>query len=101
MAENVCSVGFRVAHLTSFTFVSVLLLLWSTAAYAQSREDQYGSPTDSVDHVSQAASGTLSVLPDTGGPLILFIGVAFIVAGGRVGHRWSSRRGPVEPRRGP
>ena len=94
MAENVRSVGFRVAHLTSFTFVSVLLLLWSTAAYAQSREDRYGSPTDSVDHVSQATSGTLSVLPDTGGPLILFIGVALVVAGAGlaiVGRRGEDR----------
>lgn len=85
---------FRVAYLTSFAFMSVLLLLWSTAAYAQSREDQYGSPTDSVDHVSQAASSTLSVLPDTGGPLILFIGVAFVVAGAGlaiVGRRGEGR----------
>jgi hypothetical protein len=80
MAEKMRSVGLRVAHLTGFVFATVSLLLWNTAAYAQSREDQYGSPTDPVDHVSQA-SGTLSVLPDTGGPLILLIGVAFVVAG--------------------
>lgn len=94
MIENVRCVGLRVAHLTSFALVAVLLLLWSTAAYAQSREDQYGSPTDSVDHVSQAASGTLSVLPDTGGPLILFVGVAFVVAGAGlaiVGRRGEGR----------
>lgn len=94
MIENVRCVGLRVAHLTSFALVAVLLLLWSTAAYAQSREDQYGSPTDSVDHVSQAASGTLNVLPDTGGPLILFVGVAFVVAGAGlaiVGRRGEGR----------
>jgi len=93
MAENIRSVGLRVANLTGFAFASVLLLLWSTAAYAQSREDQYGSPTDPVDHVSRA-SGTLSVLPDTGGPLILLIGVAFVVAGAGlaiVGRRGEGR----------
>lgn len=80
MAERMRCVGLRVAHLTGFVFATVLLLLWSTAAYAQSREDQYGSPTDPVDHVSQA-SGTLSVLPDTGGPLLLIVGVALVVVG--------------------
>ena len=93
MAENVRYVGLRVAHLAGFAIATVLLLLWSTAAYAQSREDQYGSPTDAVDHASQA-SGTLSVLPDTGGPLILLIGVAFVVAGAGlaiVGRRGEGR----------
>ena len=80
MAENVRSAGLRVAHLTSFAFVSVLLLLWSTAAFAQSREDQYGSPTDRVDSASRVCD-TLSVLPDTGGPLLLIVGVALVVVG--------------------
>lgn len=70
----------KVARLMGFILASLMLLLWSTAAYAQSREDQYGSPTDSVDSVN-GVSGTLSVLPDTGGPLILIVGVALIIVG--------------------
>ncbi len=74
------SARLKVARLTGFVLTSLMLLLWSTAAYAQSREDQYGSPTDSVDSANRV-SDTLSVLPDTGGPLILIVGVALIIVG--------------------
>ena len=97
MAENIRSTGLKAAFVASLAFASVLLLLWDTVAYAQSREDQYGSPTDTVDRVSRASdtlSGTLGVLPETGGPLILLIGVAFVVAGAGlaiVGRRGEGR----------
>ena len=93
MTDNVRSARLRIAQLASFVLAVVLLLLWSTAAYAQSREDQYGSPTDPVDHVNRV-SGTLGVLPETGGPLILLVGVALGVGGaGRArGGRWGGRR---------
>jgi hypothetical protein len=80
----------RLAQLASFVLAVVLSLLWSTAAYAQSREDQYGSPTDPVDHVNRV-SDTLGVLPDTGGPLILLAGVALVVVG--AGMALVGRRG--------
>lgn len=80
MRQRARSVRLRTAQLASFVLASALLLLWSTAAYAQSREDQYGSPTDPVDQAGRV-SDTLSVLPDTGGPLILLVGGALIVAG--------------------
>lgn len=70
----------RVAPLAGFVAVTILSLLWSTAAYAQSREDQYGSPTGPVDHVGRVLD-TLGVLPETGGPLILFVGTALVVVG--------------------
>ncbi len=80
MVGNILWARLRAAHLAGFVLVSVMPLLWSTAAYAQSREDQYGSPTAPVDHASQV-SGTLSVLPDTGGPLILLVGAALVLVG--------------------
>ncbi|QIN84387.1 LPXTG cell wall anchor domain-containing protein [Rubrobacter tropicus] len=80
MVENTRFARLKAVHLAGLFLASTLLLLWSTAAYAQSREGQYGSPTDTVDHASRV-SGTLSVLPDTGGPLILFVGAALIVTG--------------------
>lgn len=80
MTKTIRFARLRAAHVAGSVLMFVLLLFWSTAAFAQSREDQYGSPTDSVDHVSRA-SDTLSVLPDTGGPLILLVGVAFVVVG--------------------
>ena len=80
MAEFIRSLDLRVAYITGFAVASVLLLLWNTAAYAQSREDQYGSPADPVDSADRV-SGTLSVLPDTGGPLLLIVGVALVVVG--------------------
>lgn len=92
MEEIIRSVRSRVAYLASFVFASVLLLFWSAAAHAQSREDQYGSPTDPVDSAGRVAD-TLSVLPETGGPLILLVGGALIVGGtvlgllGRIGRR--------------
>lgn len=93
MARTTRTARLRAAQWASFTLTSLMALLWSTAAYAQSREGQYGSPTDPVDHVGQV-SDTLSVLPDTGGPLVLFVGGALIVAGTsvallrrRAGHR--------------
>ena len=70
----------RVAFLTSFALAFVLLALWSTAAFAQSREDQYGSPTDPVEHATRA-SDALSVLPETGGPMIVLVGAALILVG--------------------
>lgn len=93
MVENVRSVRLRVAYVASFAFTSALLLLWSTVAYAQSREDQYGSPTDAVDHASRV-SDTLGVLPDTGGPLILLVGGALVVVGTGMAlvGRWGGRR---------
>lgn len=90
MTENFRSARLKTAQLASFVLAIVLLLLWNTAAYAQSREDQYGSPTDPVDHVNRA-SDTLSVLPDTGGPLILLAGVALVVVG--AGMALFGRRG--------
>lgn len=69
-----------VAWLSGLVFASVAVLLWSAVAHAQSREDQYGSPTDPVDSAGRAAE-SLSVLPETGGPMILLVGGALIVAG--------------------
>ena len=80
MVKTTRSVRLRIAQLASFVLVFASLLLWSTVAYAQSREGQYGSPTDPVDHAGRV-SDTLSVLPDTGGPLVLLVGVALMVAG--------------------
>lgn len=90
MRENTRSARLRIAQLSSFVLAAVLLLLWSTAAYAQSREDQYGSPTDPVDHVNRV-SDTLGVLPDTGGPMILLAGVVLVVVG--AGMALFGRRG--------
>lgn len=80
MAKSTRTARLRAAQLMSFTLASLMLLLWSTVAHAQSREDQYGSPTDPVDSANRV-SDTLSVLPDTGGPLILIVGVALIIVG--------------------
>lgn len=83
----------RIARLVSLVFVSVSWILCSSAAYAQSREDQYGSPTGPVEHANRAAE-TLGVLPDTGGPLILLVGAAFVLAGtglALVGRRMGRR----------
>ncbi len=80
MAESIRCACLRVAHVTGFVVVSILSLLWSTAAYAQSREDQYGSPTGPVGDVGRALD-TLGVLPETGGPLILLAGTALVVVG--------------------
>lgn len=80
MENKIHSVRLWGAWLTSFVFASVLVLLWSAVAHAQSREDQYGSPTDAVESAGQAGQ-SLSVLPETGGPMILLIGGALIVAG--------------------
>ena len=80
MAESTRNVRYRVVRLAIIVLVSLMVLLWSTAAYAQSREDQYGSPTDAVEPAGRV-SDTLSVLPDTGGPLILLVGAALVVAG--------------------
>jgi len=80
MAQSTRSARFKAAQLLSFALASLMLLLWTTAAYAQSREDQYGSPTDPVDSANRV-SDTLSVLPDTGGPLLLIVGVALVVVG--------------------
>lgn len=80
MEEKFELVRLQAARLAGVVFALVLTFLWSTTAYAQSREDQYGSPTDAVDHANRA-SEALSVLPDTGGPLILLVGAALVVAG--------------------
>lgn len=90
MANSTRSAHPRIAQLASFVLAFALLLLWSTVAYAQSREDQYGSPTDPVDHANRV-SETLSVLPDTGGPMILLVGGALVVVG--TGMALISRRG--------
>ena len=81
MAKGTRTARPRAARLMSFTLAFFLMLLWSTGAYAQSREDQYGSPTDPVEDpaAGQVASGTLGVLPDTGGPSLLFAGTSFVV----------------------
>ncbi|QIN84380.1 hypothetical protein GBA63_18335 [Rubrobacter tropicus] len=68
------------ARLSGCAFAILTMLVLAASAQAQSREGQYGSPTDTMDHASRV-SGTLSVLPDTGGPLILFVGAALIVTG--------------------
>ena len=83
----------RVALSAGSALAALLLALyWSTLSLAQSREDQYGSPTDPIDPVG-SASGSMSgssggsmsdvvgVLPDTGGPFVLFIGAALILTG--------------------
>lgn len=80
MENKIHSVRLWTAWLVSFAFASALLLLWSAVALAQSREDQYGSPTDAVESAGRA-SESLSVLPDTGGPMILLVGGALIVVG--------------------
>jgi hypothetical protein len=95
MANGTRTARPRAARLMSFTLAFFLMLLWSTGAYAQSREDQYGSPTAPVDPPAgqvasgtsgvgpggQVASGTLGVLPDTGGPSLLFAGTSLLVLG--------------------
>ena len=63
-----------------FTLAFFVLPFWSTVAYAQSREDQYGSPTDALESANRV-SDTLSVLPDTGEPLLQIVGVAMVVVG--------------------
>jgi LPXTG-motif cell wall-anchored protein len=76
-------VGMAVSHrawFVGFVLAALVMLACSTIANAQSREDQYGSPTDPVEF-GHTASGTLGVLPETGGPLILFVGAALIIAG--------------------
>jgi hypothetical protein len=80
MVEGTKSLRPRVAQTVTCFSAVVLLLFWNTGAYAQSREDQYGPPTGPVDHVNRA-SDVLNVLPDTGGPLILLVGVALVVVG--------------------
>jgi hypothetical protein len=92
MVEKVQSARLRVAYIASFVLAVFLLLMWNTVAYAQSREDQYGSPTEPVDHVNRA-SDMLSVLPDTGGPLILLAGVTLVMVGAGLGliGRWGGR----------
>ena len=90
MTQNTESPRFRIAHLAGLVLAVVVLLMWSTVAYAQSREDQYGSPTDPVDHVNRVTD-TLGVLPETGGPLILLAGIALVVVG--AGMALVGRRG--------
>ena len=90
MTQNTESSRFRIAHLAGLVLAVVVLLMWSTVAYAQSREDQYGSPTDPVDHVNRVTD-TLGVLPETGGPLILLAGIALVVVG--AGMALVGRRG--------
>lgn len=65
------------ARLVGVGLALVVMLIWATAAYAQSADDQYGSPTESKGPVARA----MSVLPDTGGPLLLVAGGAFVVGG--------------------
>jgi LPXTG-motif cell wall-anchored protein len=68
------------ARFVGFVLAALAMLACSTIANAQSREDQYGSPTDPV-QFGNTASGAFGVLPETGGPLILFVGAALIIAG--------------------
>ena len=55
----------------------MFMLIWATAAYAQSADDQYGSPTESSGPVAHA----VNVLPDTGGPLLLVAGGVLVIGG--------------------
>ena len=80
MAENTRSARLKIAHMASIVLAFVFLLFCNAVVHPQSREDQYGSPTEPVDHVNRAAD-VLSVLPETGGPLILFAGVALVAVG--------------------
>jgi LPXTG-motif cell wall-anchored protein len=76
-------VGMRLpyaARFVGFVLAALPMLAYGTIANAQSREDQYGSPTDPVEF-GNTASGALGVLPETGGTLILFVGAALIIAG--------------------
>jgi hypothetical protein len=60
------------------TLPTMLMLVYASVAFAQPADDQYGSPVDPVD----PAVNAVSVLPDTGGPLLLLsIGAALFVAG--------------------
>lgn len=68
---------FSAARLILFTLSVMAMLLWTTAAYAQSAKDQYGSPTEPSGPLADA----LGVLPDTGGPLLLLIAGMLIVGG--------------------
>ena len=55
-----------------------LILVCATVAFAQSADDQYGSPVDPV----RPAVAAIGVLPDTGGPLsLLIIGGLLVFAG--------------------
>lgn len=74
-----------------FTLSIILMLVCATVAYAQTAEDQYGSPTDTVDPVGDV----LGVLPDTGGPLLLLAAGGVLVVAGiglAIRRRSASRR---------
>jgi hypothetical protein len=60
---------------------TMLMLVYASVAFAQSADDQFGSPVNPVDPVDPAVNA-ISVLPDTGGPLLLLsIGGALIMGG--------------------
>ena len=76
------------ARFAGFVLAVLAMLVRGPAAHAQSREDQYGSPTDSAD----LAGDALGVLPDTGGSLIPLVGaLVFTGTGVVLVHR--ARRG--------
>ncbi len=66
---NKASFRFRAAHtVIGFALVVALTLLWAAVALAEgSSGNQYGAPTGPQGIVG----GALSVLPSTGGPLLI------------------------------
>ncbi len=74
-----------------FAVPPVMMLVCATVAFAQSADDQNGSPTDPVRPVVDV----VGVLPDTSGPLlILLVGSVLGVAGAglAVRHRIAAAR---------
>lgn len=75
------NIGFAVFSTTKLIvigfFLMLLMLVWTTAAYAQSAGDQYGSPTKPVGPIAHV----VSVLPDTGGPTLLVVAGVLVVGG--------------------
>jgi LPXTG-motif cell wall-anchored protein len=64
------SIRFCVARtIVGFALVMAFTLLWAAVALAEgSSGDQYGAPTGP----SGVVGGAVSVLPETGGPLLIF-----------------------------
>jgi LPXTG-motif cell wall-anchored protein len=75
------SIRYLVARtIVGFALVMAFTLLWAAVALAQgSSGDQYGAPTGPSGVVGEA----VSVLPETGGPLLIFaiVGLALTTTG--------------------
>lgn len=76
------------ARFAGFVLAVLAMLVLGTTAHGQSREGQYGPPTDS----GNVAGHALGVLPDTGGPLIPLVGALVFTGTGVVLVR-RARRG--------